>query len=86
MDIREIVQSDEWRKIYDRFLYRWKSHLESMQNAKTWEEFIEHRARMREVYEMMRMPLEKLPHDDAVFYKDKIDRSVSKATEEVFNG
>lgn len=86
MDFRELLQSEDWRKVYDRLLYRWKGHLDSMQNAKTWEEFIEHRARMKEVYEFMRMPLEKLPKDDAVFYRDKVDRGTAKAIEEVFNG
>jgi hypothetical protein len=85
VDFLDVVQSDEWRKVYDRLLRRWSAHFDAMQESKSWEEFIEHRARMKEVHEIMRMPLDKLPKDGAELYKEKIDRSLTKTAREKFD-
>jgi len=85
MDFRDLVASDEWKKVYDRLHEMWKFHFRNAAYETERDKHLQHIAKLKMIEEIMGMPLPGLEGEQAVQYRKKVNSDRDKFIEERLN-
>jgi hypothetical protein len=74
MDFRELVTTDEWKKVYDKILEMWKFNFRNAVKETDPRKHLQYLAKVELLEEILQMPIPGLEDEQAVSYKQRVRR------------
>lgn len=85
MDWLDIVKSDEWKKFRDAMFELWKFYVFAALDSRGVVH-LQHQARVEMIERIMRIPIDKLPKQEADLYRHNLTRRQEKILRNEFEG